>query len=309
MPSSSANIRTIRRFLEGALQQADKIEVVIFHLDISNRKSAVLVRKWDGVQPPLEEFSSEIFEGAKSHCGVLGGPQRFMLSAFDVEDETEHRAPVHNAGMVVEGGYQLGTDGEMATSEPPTQEGLLAHLMRHNNEQARLNTSAMGAMIAHLVRMVESQGAQIDGLLRDKISTVQVVEDLFSRKADREIAAERSRAESKRRDELLAKILQLGPMILNKVTGKELVRQHDSALEASVIAFMESITPSTLDSIAKSNVFTERQLVMIATMLEQVTKRMVTVEEKKQTMETAERAAVGDIVGDAVRAGMEAIAK
>jgi hypothetical protein len=61
-------------------------------------------------------------------------------------------------------------------SKPPTQEGLLAHLMRHNNEQARLNTSAMGAMIAHLVRMVKSQGAQIDGLLRDEISTVQ---DMF----------------------------------------------------------------------------------------------------------------------------------
>ena len=281
-----SNINTIREFLNSALLLASRFETVIFHLDHTNRRQTVWVNKWDGSKPPLEEYSSEIFEAALNHTSVLGNAQRFIVSAFDLDrDEKSHEGPIFSRGLTVDAPFQAANDGDMATSEPPTSEGLLAHMMRHNNEMMRLHNASVGALTSHLARTVEKQADQIDKLMGDRMNTIEVVEGLLSQKHTRDLEVEKTKADIHRKNEMWEKIAQLAPIAINKLAGKELVRQKHSAMEASMMAFLESVSLPQLDTIRNSSLFNERQLVLFGTVMEQVTNAMTTQVEKNEMRE------------------------
>ena len=303
MPSASANLNTIREFLSHAIELASKIEVVMAQMDFANRKSIIWVSKWDGIKPPLEEYSQEILEAAKNHASFMGGTQRFGISAFDLDrEDKDHDGPIHTKGVTVEGAFQPGGEGESTNSEPPTNEGLLAHLMRHNNEMFRLHNASVGALTSHLARTVEKQADQIDKLMGDRMNTIEVVEGLLSQKHTRDLEVEKTKADITRKNEMWEKIAQLGPILINKLAGQELVRQKHSTLEASIMSFLESLPHSQLETIRNSGIFNERQLVLFGTVMEQVTKAMVTQAEKADMRKTTEKATVGDMAMAAVAA-------
>lgn len=303
MPSATANLNTIREFLSQTLELATRVEIVLYQMDFANRRSIIWVNKWDGVRPPLEEYSQEILEAAKNHASFMGGTQRFGVSAFDLDrDEKTHEGPINTRGVTVEGAMHPAGEGDPSGSEPPTNEGLLAHLMRHNNEMFRLHNASVGALTSHLARTVEKQADQIDKLMGDRMGTIEVVEGLLSQKHTRDLEVEKTKADITRKNEMWEKVAQLAPIIINKISGQELVRQKHSALEATVMSFLESLPSGQLETIRNSGIFNERQLVLFGTVMEQVTKAMVTQAEKADMRKTTERATVGDMAMAAVAA-------
>jgi hypothetical protein len=166
----------------------------------------------------------------------------------------------------------------------------MAQLMRFNNEMFRQHNAAIGALTHHLARTVEKQADQIDRMMGDRVSAMTAMEDLMSKKHERDIMAQRASADIDRKKELFDKVMQLLPIAVNKITGKEIVRQVHSPLEATVMAFMETIKPEHLDQLKNSGIFNQQQQLLFATILEQMVKTMVTSEQKAAQKEMAERA-------------------
>jgi hypothetical protein len=282
-------IARIKRTLNETLEVAEKSQIILFHLNIATRRSSIWAdREW--TDP--EETAKTIWEAAKEHAQAMGGPQRFQVNTYDLDDDsTDH--PVRTCVFNVDQGFT--NDSEALSSETPDQTGLTVHLMRHNQELFRQHTAAVGALTHMLARTVEKQADQIDRLMADRMQTIVVMEDLMSRKHERELATRKAEQDMLNKKEMMEKIMSLAPVVVNKIAGKEIVRQKTSALEATVMAFMETIKPHHLDAFANSGLLDRQQLILLGTLLEQVTKTMITAEQKKEQLETAGKAARNEL--------------
>lgn len=296
MPTPGANQRTIIQFLEAALQLASKLEIIIEHIDGTGRAISIHRARWDGAMPPIEEFRTSLWEAASHHASVLGGPQKFRIKAYDL-DESGARSdvPIHLGAFVCEPASLAPLDPDAVMSEPATMQGLLAALMRHNQETHRLMIASTGALTSHLARTVENLSAQNERLMAEKVQQIVVMEQLMSHKDERELERMKTQAEIERKKEMWDKIAQLAPIAINKLAGQELIRQKHSELEATMMAFIETFNGTQLDQISKSGIFSERQMVLFGTVMEQVMRSMVTAKEKQEMATTAHKASVGDI--------------
>lgn len=279
-------ITRIKSMLVETQSLFDKSLLVLFHLNVANMRTSI----WslgDWFDP--EETASRIWEAAKNNGEVMGGAQRFVVMSYATDAAGTSNEPLRSCFFTIDGSFA--SDRDSHSSEPPTNEGLLAQLMRHNQEMFRQHNAAIGALTHQLARTVETQANQIEKLMKDRMETVVVMEDLLSRKHERDLSNKQAEAQIGRRKELFEKLMQIAPIALNKIMGKEIVRQHTSALEATVTAFMETIKPVHLDAIATSGIFNQQQLILFSTILEQMTKQMITVDEKKAQLEAADAAA------------------
>jgi hypothetical protein len=299
MPSPAANVKTIKKFLEETIAYSPKVKITLAHLDIASRASALDNKIWDGNNPSLDEFASQLWEGSHAQATVLGDTQRFQVRSFNLDPEVGDVGELITSKLfTVEA--DLKRSGEMESSFPPTSEGILAQLMRHNQEVMRQNAAMFGGMTSFMARTIQSQGEKIELLLEERYKMVELTEEMMSRKDEREMARTKQQAELDRKKEMFEKLMQLGPIIVNKIAGEPLIRQKHSELEASVVGFMETLQPNHLDLIAKSGLFNERQMVLFTTVLEQVSKAMVTPTEKKEMLDTAHKASVGDLITSAI---------
>ncbi len=281
-------ITRIKRMLTETLENAENTNLVLYHLNISQRRSSIWSTKSWG---DPDEVSKEIWESAKSDAESKGGPQRYQLSSYDLDDRSGEHA-VRTCTFTVDQGFQ--TDADPMGSMPPTPDGLMAQLMHFNNEMFRQHNAAIGALTHHLARTSEKQADQIDRLMSDRMQSLVIMEELFSKKHERDISAKSAEADIARKKELFDKVMQLGPVLLNKITGQELVRQKHSTLESSVIAFMETVKPSTLDQLVNTGVLDRQQLILFTTILEQVAKTMVPADQKAAQIAEGQAAARGD---------------
>ena len=276
-------IGRITRTLSEVMGQ--KTKLVCYHLNVSLRKNSIWSSKNDWGNP--EETAKDIWEAAQATAQALGGPQRFQLSVFDIEDVASEEA-LRTCPFTVDSGFAQPGDSEV--SEPPTSEGITAQLMRYNNEIFRQHNAVVGALTHQLARTIGTQAEQIEHLMKDRMASMTAIEELLSNKHARDLATKENEAAIERKKELFEKVMQLAPIAINKLTGKEMVRQVTSPLEATVISFMETIKPADLDNIVKSGIFNQQQTLLFASILEQLTKQMVTVEEKKKASEVAAQA-------------------
>jgi hypothetical protein len=190
----------------------------------------------------------------------------------------------------------LGIDSDSTSSEPPSQVGLLAQLMRHNQEMARQHSAAIGSLVHHMSKMIEKLSDQNEKYMSDRITMFTTMEDLTSRRHEREIETEKAHASIERNKEIFQKIAAFLPIIANKVVGQPLMHQKFSEFEATALQFIETLTPTKLDAISGSSNWSQDQLLLLGTMLEQSTKMLATADEKKERADTAKNAVFNGLV-------------
>jgi hypothetical protein len=294
--STSTNQKTIETFLQQSLQFASKMEVVVEHLDVTGRGSSIHRVRWDGNNPDIDEVKTKIWEAADHHASVMGTVQKYRVKAYDLDDNSQRSdIPISTTSIKVEPTMLAPSDGADTFYEPPTHTGVLAMFMRHNQEMMRLTIASTGALTSHLARTVEVLSEKNEVLMNERVRAIETMEELMSRKDEREIEKQKATAEIENKKLIWGKILELAPIAINKLAGQELVRQRHSGLESTVMTFIETINPQKLDMIAKSGIFSERQMVLFGTILEQVMKTMVTPEQKAEIQATADKASVGDL--------------
>lgn len=299
--------KRVKDFLGRCLEKATKMEFLLCHINIAQKPTKIWSGKWDGITD-AKDFASQILEEAINYCTVAGnGAQRYIVSAYDIErDEGEFASvPFMNVGFICEG--NPGAFNEVISSEPPTSEGLMSALMRHNNQMFQQHNAAIHSLVSHLASSLQRKSEENERLMADRVNTITIMEDLLSRKHERDMDVRQQEASLVRKNEMWEKVTQLLPIAVNKIAGTEIVRQKSTAFEATFMTFMESIKTGQLDNIAKSGIFDERQLVLLGTAMEQMVKQMTTMAEKRDVAETTQRAVVGDLAADIGTAAVAAV--
>jgi len=277
------SVRKLSRFITAIIEMPDVEELVLFHLNINQRR-VVVARHHEWEVP--DDIASTIFEEARNVSSAYPGPQSFILGAYKKEDK-EYASAIATTGFRVD--PQPTIDGADASgSEPPTEVGLVAQLMRHVENKERTMNSMFGGVVSYLVKDNERKGDQIETLLKYRTDQIEVVESLHTKKHERDMEQKQIEAKVERNKELFDRILTYFPVVVNHLAGKELVRQKDSELELVAMELARTLTMPQLDRIKDSGIFQPQQLLLVGTMLEKVVKRMKTEEEMKAESKSAQ---------------------
>lgn len=284
-----APVKKIRRFVESCLSRFDDVSLQLFQINVNGRVQPVWRsnKKWT-----IEDTVPIIAETAQETANGNAGLTRFSLRAYDAENEERIASD-----MVMTFALQAEDAGDYdsALSEPATDQGLLAQLMRHNNDLHRQSSGTWGMMFQYMTSIVHSQQEQIEKLTGERMQNAATMEELVSKKHERDMETKERESANKRKEEMMGKLLSLLPVAVNKLAGKELIHQKETLFEMTSTEFIRSLRPQQLDQFLESGVIDKHQLTLIATMLEQVSKRMVTPDERDDQSKEAQSAATNNL--------------
>lgn len=285
----AAPVKKIRTFIESAMAIHDEIDLVLYQVSVSGRPHTIWKshKRWT-----IDETVPIIADQAQQTANGNGSFTRFCLRAYEVED-TDRSNPALTSTFGLNPSES--SEDESTLSEPATNEGLLAMLMRHNSDLHRQSSGTWGMMFQYLTGIVHTQQDQIERLTKERMNNAATMEELVSKKHERDMEMADREAGNKRKEEMWKNVLALLPVAVNKLSGKELIRQKETEFEMTSAAFIDTIKPKQLDALLEAGIIDKHQLTLLATMLEQATKRMMTVDEKKDATEKAERIATGNM--------------
>lgn len=267
------SVRKISRFM-AATRDTDVSHVILWHLSISQRRTQVA--RHDQWESP-DDMASTLYEEARTTAAAFPGPQRFIVTAH-TKDDADNTSPITTMGFTVENNDE-GFAGQ-AGSEPPTSEGLLAQLMRHNETKDKALAAMFGTVTSYLVRDNEKKAEQIEHLLGLRSQMIETMEDLQSQKHQRDLETKAQEESDTRKKDLFGKIMTYLPVAVNHLAGKELVRQKDSEMELVASEWVQSLSTTQLDAMKDAGLLKPEQLVLLGTLVEKVATRFMDKEEK-----------------------------
>ena len=266
------SVKRVTKFVEN-LVGTDATELVLYHLTAAHRTSQL--GKWEEWSN-ASDIVAVIWEQAVAFANGLSGTQTFMLKAF-AKGDTDRSDPIGSTSF--RASPESTASGEEVGTEPPTEQGVMNALLRMNDTLFRNFNMMVGATTHYLARTVEKQSEQIEALVSQRTADADAREELISRKHERDIEMQRVLSKAKRDEEIFGRVMAYLPVAINHLAGKELIHQKDTELELTAIELARQFDMPQLDKMRDSGLFTPQQLILMATMLEKVVKRMVTIDQ------------------------------
>jgi hypothetical protein len=278
-------MRLERQWLASNLKRPDVVGAVVYSLDV-NRDKSEISRYPCGALTDVDDLIARSMNDAEAFAAALHGPQTFLFVLID-----EHERTLASMTFSIDGGAE-GDAG--VASEPPNGVGLQSQLMRHLENRERVTNAVITGVVGMQARTIDRLSLQNEKLVSEKFGTFELIESLMSGKHTRDMELKRIEQQTETRKAVVEKLGPYLSAMLNKLNGAPIVRQRASEIEMSAQEFIKEVTPSQMDKIAASGIFSPGQLVVFATMLEQVAKVMMTEEQRKEQEDAVHKATVGE---------------
>jgi hypothetical protein len=228
----------ITRWLRQVLTTEQVDRVLIRHLTIDERQSEIWAVGLQGFEPNEESIASlaaELDDTLLADAAGLGGMQRYIICAC-LGDALVSRLPLRQVASELRLGDAL-------DSEPPTEEGLLIQLMRHNEAHERLFATTMGQIVGTMGETIERQKTELEKADAIRVEALQRIEALISHEHERKLELQKEVNRGERVQRLIEFGLALAPVVVNRVTGKKVFKEPQaSPMKALVRKLFESFT-------------------------------------------------------------------
>lgn len=245
------------------------------HLAMGQKKGKIVC----SIKVPLEydeghsdEILRELEAMSEADATGMGGTQVYVALAFFGGRKTEGARYPFRA---------TNADDDEILSEPPTGTGMIAQAQRHLESVMRINTLGQSQVISVLTRMVERLDVENSNLQKGRIETVEIFEELMSKRHDREMDMLREERRGRLLDTMADKVETLMPVIANKLSGQRLLPEPDHGREM-VKTFIGSLEKDQLEQM--SGILRPEQAVLFATAAEQFMKEKEAEEKALKTL-------------------------
>jgi len=183
----------------------------------------------DNARSP-EELAQEVQDSAQRdvQSRVTGIPQRYIVYAFrgqSDDHESQH-------AFLVRPGLHLSKQGE--DSEPPTDKGVIAHCLRHDENIHRLFISGGDALIGRLSTELERERDARSKAELQNWTMFEKYQGLLDRDHERRITEAKELMKARRVDELMGVVTALLPILATKLLGGGQPQQLPAAADATV---------------------------------------------------------------------------
>lgn len=179
------------------------------------------VESWDHDErlelDQIEMLAAEISGRAQTDADGLGsGVHRYTL-------QTVLNKGVNGNRFVFRVRANETGDDEVAGEDSPTQKGLLGQLMRHNEANNRTLHTALGGIVSMMSRQMVSMGERMQSLEAERATTFLALEAAKTEAHDRDMDAMKTLEDEKRKGQAFDKLMQLGPVVVNRIVGKDIM--------------------------------------------------------------------------------------
>lgn len=166
-----------------------------------------LSKNGDGALERSREIAAQIWETADEHSHAFEGRQRYKLTALDKSDD--------ETGVYV---FAIGLGGSLSRAEPgePTERGLLAQLMRHNQQLASINVEQSQAVNSALMAENRDLRHRVEHVEKQRQEWFELLEDLHSQKHQRELEREKAEHDANNRARAFQLLAQFVPEALSQ---------------------------------------------------------------------------------------------
>lgn len=157
------------------------------------------------------DIVDSFMEAAESDAATrMGSPQRYVSLAFRAEKTDEHSA---SFAFLIRPSREarLGDD-----SEPGTERGVTAHVLRHNENVHRLLMQASETMLGRACQELERERGRREKAENFRDEFVLKYQELMDRTTERRIHEARELQKAKRLDELMGVVTAMVPLALAK---------------------------------------------------------------------------------------------
>lgn len=184
----------------------------------------------------------DIMSRAQTYADGLGSKlQAFKLEAIVEGAKTGPNFPFRLRG---EGEEEDGEDGE----EAPTEKGMTAQLMRHNEALMRMLVMTTGSSVQHLQRQLEASGKTIQELVAAQNEQRKLIEVANSEQHERDMQMLLTSGQEERKGALFKQVEQLIPVVIRKMSGQPLLTTSEQSL---LEPFFASMSEDQLRAIAQ----------------------------------------------------------
>jgi hypothetical protein len=215
---------TVRQIVKG-----NKRGEEVFSVDVPKKAKD----EWAGTA------AIDLYMRLQSEAAVLQGLQKWAIYSYFSDDNENH---ISRFLVSIQGTEEEKDDLELESAD---RGGLTHQAMRHAEAFAKLTiTSQMGAYQA-LQSQVARQATLIEKLLDQRMSTIDMVEELVQHKQDHEIRAMKETAKAETLREAGKRITGLiMPAIANRIAGKESVNVKRDSIMLMMKGLMTSVMAS-----------------------------------------------------------------
>lgn len=139
-------------------------------------------------------------------------------------------------------------------SEPPTNAGMTAMLMRHLEARERIYAATVGAHVETVRRMADQLAKENEALRANRLKQLDAVEDLLSMRQERELEAKASEAKIALLADTAKELKTLAPVLVNRLAGRTVVPSGDGD-DPRVVALKklyESLEPEQIEKLTSA---------------------------------------------------------
>ena len=202
----------------------------------------------------------------------ITGVEKYSIQTFHGEDNK----PSATFSIRVRGENSDGEDDGLL-SEPATKSGLLAQLMRHNEAIMRMSTVGTHDILKAMNSTIHKQEEVIEKLLNEKFENLGVVDELISRKHERELEQSKVAHDMEMKEKLFEKSMLIVPLIANKLlskgnNGQKVLPTETTTIEQELAALAETLTDDEIKQMFKI-LSPEKSLVLADLLKSVVTKQ------------------------------------
>jgi hypothetical protein len=221
-------------------------------------------------KPLAEDFgvmTQEIGVIATNDAEGLGGVQRYLLVAMHKNDDGFAVGERHTFRIV-----GVTEDEDEGMSEAPTKTGLVNQQMRHNEALMKIATMQSTHIISQQALTIQRLTAQLESMQQKHFDTVELMEDLMSKKHERELTAKTQGNKLELQREMANKLMLLAPTIVNAAAKKRLMKENTTPIEQLLHSLFVSFKPEQFNGLMESEMFTPDQKMGFMALVESVMK-------------------------------------
>lgn len=175
----------------------------------------------------VEALKSEIMSRIQEDSSTLEGHQQYVLIPYFGEGKTQQKGRLIVKVFGVSDDEDVDASVNPVNTESATEKGRSAQKMRHDETMFQLNTKGIHGTMDRLQKENDNLRAQNDILQQRIYKSLDIVEQLTSKAAERALAAQESAMKMEFFKGMADKFSALLPSLVNYVAGGQLLEESN----------------------------------------------------------------------------------
>jgi hypothetical protein len=258
--------------------------IVVKHVDVNKKPdgdiATISVNLEEGGEEEIEPLLLKIADAAQRDADdVAQGLQGYMVCAYYSKKTDFVARKLFRVAPT-----EATLERDFSPTEPATEKGLTAQLMRHLESVQRTTAITTSQLFSTLGSELRRLAEQNEVYAKSQMDLMVLLQDTADRSHTRRLAEKSAEADLAVKEDLLGKLSTLIPVVVNRIAGKSVLPEEDKSL-LLMAGLFENLSEEQQHAIF--NTLNDAQRVALATVIEEYERKKVKLAGSRQKLLTS----------------------